>query len=89
MGVQMMVFTYLLGRTDPDGRTPIDMWADSRSRGRLQSSLLSVMAVILLGHVTYAAVFAPHLATKLSGQVTAGPSEDLFEGQQNQPLHGR
>ena len=25
MGVQMMVFTYLLGRTDPQGRTVIDM----------------------------------------------------------------
>ena len=35
MGVQMMVFTYLLGRTDPDGRTVIDMWADSRSKSRL------------------------------------------------------
>jgi hypothetical protein len=89
MGVQMMVFTYLLGRTDPDGRTVIDMWADSRSRGRFQSSLLSVMAVVLLGHVTYAAVFAPHLVTKLSGEVTSGPSEDLFDGQPNQPLHGR
>jgi hypothetical protein len=46
------------------------------------------LAVVLLGHVTYAAVFAPHLATKLSGEVTAGPSDELFEGQPNQPLHG-
>ena len=84
----MMVFTYILGRTDPDGRTVIDMWADSRSESRLRSSLLSVLAVVLLGHVTYAAVFAPHLATKLSGQVTAGPTDLLFEGQPNQPLHG-
>ena len=89
MGVQMMVFTYLLGRTDPDGRTVIDMWADSRSKGRLQSSLLSVVAVVVIGHVMYAAVFAPHLVTKLSGEVTAGPTEELFEGMPNQPLHGR
>jgi Spirocyclase AveC-like len=88
MGVQMMVFTYLLGRTDPDGRTVIDMWADARSRSRPQAAFLSVLAVVLLGHVTYSAVFAPHLVTKLSGQVTEGPDEDLFEGQPNQPLHG-
>jgi len=89
MGVQMMVFTYLLGRTDPDGRTVIDMWADSKGRGRLQSALLSVLAVVLLGHVLYGAVFAPHLVTKLSGQVTAGPDEPLFDDEPNQPLHGR
>ena len=29
MGVQMMVFTYLLGRTDSEGRTVIEMWADT------------------------------------------------------------
>ena len=32
---------------------------------------------------------APHLVTKLSGEVTAGPTDELFEGQPNQPLHGR
>jgi Spirocyclase AveC-like len=42
MGVQMMVFTYILGRTDPDGRTVIDMWADARSSSRLGSSALSI-----------------------------------------------
>ena len=31
MGVQVMVFTYILGRTDPQGRTVIDMWADSKA----------------------------------------------------------
>ena len=89
MGVQMMVFAYILGRTDPDGRTIIDMWADSKSKSRVGSALLSVLAVVVLGHAMYAAVFAPHLVTKLSGEVTAGPSEQLFEGVPNQPLHGR
>lgn len=89
MGVQMMAFTYILGRTDPEGRTVIDVWADSKGRGRLQSSLLSVVAVVVIGHALYASVFAPHLVTKLSGQVTAGPTEQLFEGEPNQPLHGR
>lgn len=88
MGVQMMVFTYLLGRTDADGRTVIDAWADARTSGRLQSSLVSVLAFVVVGHAVYASVFAPHLATKLRGDVTAGPSAPLFEGVPNQPLHG-
>ena len=85
MGVQVMVFTYLLGRTDPEGRTVIDVWADSKATTRLQSSLLSVLAVVVLGHALYGSVFAPHLATKLSGLVTAGPTEQLFPGVPNQP----
>jgi hypothetical protein len=85
MGVQVMVFTYLLGRTDPDGRTVIDMWADSRTRSRVRSSLLSVGAFIVVGHLVYLAVFAPHLVTKVTGHVDAGPTEQLFVGVPNQP----
>jgi hypothetical protein len=85
MGVQVMVFTYVLGRTDPRGRSLIDVWADSKSDRRLQSALLSIAAVMVLGHAVYAAVFAPHLVTKLSGLVNAGPTEQLFEGVPNQP----
>jgi hypothetical protein len=84
----MMVFTYLLGRTDPDGRTIIDMWADARSTSRPRAWLLSAFAVVVIGHVMYGAVFAPHLVTKLSGEVTAGPTEEIFKGIPNQPLHG-
>src|SRR5690349_18584014 len=57
MGVQMMVFTYILGRTDSQGRTLIEAWADSRSRGRLGSSFLSIAAVVVIGHVVYLSVF--------------------------------
>jgi len=85
MGVQMMVFTYLLGRTDPKGRTVIDVWADSKSRTRLQSSLLSIVGFIVVGHAVYLSVFAPHLITKMAGLVDAGPREQLFEGVPNQP----
>ncbi len=85
MGVQVMVFTYLLGRIDPQGRTVIDWWADSKAKSRLQSALLSVAAVVVLGNVVYASVFAPHLITKLTGQVNAGPSAPLFKGVANQP----
>jgi hypothetical protein len=85
MGVQMMVFTYILGRTDDQGRTVIDMWADSRTRSRLTSSLLSIVAVVLLAHVVYGAVYAPHIITKHAGLVTAGPTAPLFAGVQNQP----
>jgi hypothetical protein len=86
MGVQMMVFTYLLGRTDAQGRTVIEMWADSRSRSRLGASLLSVAAFVVIGHAVYLSVFAPHLVTKVLGLQTVGPTEPLFEGVPNQPL---
>ena len=89
MGVQMMVFAYLLGRTDEEGRTVIEVWADSKAKRRLQSSLLSVAAVVVIGQCVYGAVFAPHLVTKLRVKVTAGPTEQLFAGVPNQPLHGR
>lgn len=85
MGIQMMVFTYLLGRTDGQGRNVIDMWADKRSKSRGQSAVLSIVAVIVVGHVVYGAVFAPHLITKLGGYVTAGPTEQLYPGVPNQP----
>src|SRR4029453_3913721 len=85
MGVQVMVFAYILGRTDPEGRTIIDVWADSKLTGRLQSAFLSIPAVIVVGHVVYASVFLPHLITKEAGLVDAGPTEELFEGVPNQP----
>lgn len=71
--------------TDAEGRNVIDMWADQRSRSRVQSSALSVIAVIVVGHLVYGAVFAPHLITKLGGYVTAGPTEPLYPGVPNQP----
>ncbi|GFG70441.1 spirocyclase AveC family protein [Mycolicibacter senuensis] len=89
MGVQMMVFTYLLGRTDAQGRNVIEMWADKRSTSRLQSSVLSIVAVVVIGNALYGSVFAPHLVTKLGGWVNSGPSEQFYPGVPNQPLHGR
>lgn len=86
MGVQMMVFTYILGRTDSHGRTVIEVWADSKSESRLRASLLSIAAVIAIGHVVYLSVFAPHLVTKVLHLQTVGPTEQLFEGVPNQPL---
>lgn len=86
MGVQMMVFTYVLGRTDAIGRTFIEVWADSVTRSKVRSTFLSVAGFIVLGHVVYLSVFAPHLATKVMGLVTVGPTEQLFEGVPNQPL---
>ncbi len=86
MGVQMMVFTYLLGRTDTVGRTLVEAWADSRTKSRLQAALLSIASFIAIGHTVYLSVFAPHLATKVLGLQTVGPTEQLFEGVPNQPL---
>lgn len=85
MAVQMMVFTYLLGRTDEQGRNVVEVWSDTRSKSRTGSALLSVVAMIVAGHLAYGAVFAPHLATKLGGYVTSGPTEQLFPGVPNQP----
>jgi hypothetical protein len=86
MGVQMMVFAYLLGRSDPQGRSIIEVWANSKTTSRLRASLLSIAAVIVIGHALYLSVFAPHLVTKMLGLVTVGPAEQLFEGVPNQPL---
>lgn len=88
MGVQMMVFTYLLGRTDREGRTVVDAWADARSTNQVRSAVLSVVAFVAIGHAVYGSVFAPHLATKLAGLVDSGPTEPFFDGVPNQPLHG-
>jgi hypothetical protein len=84
----MMVFAYLLGRTDPEGRTVIESWAATRSRSQLGSAALSVLGLVVIANLIYGAVFAPHLAAKLDGQVTAGPTARLFPGVPNQPLHG-
>jgi hypothetical protein len=80
-----MVFTYLLGRTDSQGRNVVEMWADRVSKTRLQSAVLSVVAVVVIGNLLYAAVFAPHLVTKQMGYVTSGPTGQLFPGVPNQP----
>lgn len=88
MGVMVMVFSYVLGRTDPDGRTVIDIFADTRSTSRLGASVVSVVAVVLLANVLYGAVFAPHLIAKVQGWETAGPRVQLFPGVPNQPLYG-
>jgi hypothetical protein len=86
MGVQMMVFTYLLGRTDSLGRTILEVWADARAKSRLGASFLSIAAAIVIGHAVYLSVFAPHLVTKVLQLQTVGPTEPLFEGVPNQPL---
>lgn len=88
MALQMGVFAYLLGRTDARGRNVVESWAESRTPNRLHSALLSVAVVVVIAHALYLAVFAPHLVTKLMGKVTEGPTEQLFPGVENQPLHG-
>jgi hypothetical protein len=85
MGIQMMVFTYLLGRRDAQGRNVIEMWSDKLSKTRVQSAIVSVLAVIVVGNVLYGAVFTPHLITKQLGYVTSGPGVQLFPGVPNQP----
>jgi hypothetical protein len=88
MGIQMMVFAYLLGRTDPQGRTVIDAWASRRATEGLRSSVVSIACVMVIANVLYGAVFAPHLIAKVNGWETAGPGAPLFRGVPNQPLKG-
>ena len=88
MGVMMMVFAYILGRTDPEGRTVIETWADARSTSRLRSTVLTVIGVVVISNLLYGAVFAPHLTAKLEGWEKAGPTAPLFPGVPNQPLYG-
>jgi hypothetical protein len=88
MGVQMMVFTYLLGRIDPQGRTVVEAWAVRRSKTRPGAIALSIVSVIVLGNALYGLVFAPHLITKIRGDVTTGPTDEFYPGVPNQPLHG-
>jgi hypothetical protein len=86
MGVMCMVFAYLLGRTDAEGRNVIEMWADSRANGRVGSTVLSVVGVVVVANLAYGAVFAPHLVAKLAHWEKAGPTAPLFRGVPNQPL---
>jgi hypothetical protein len=88
MAIQMMVFAYLLGRTDAQGRNLVESWAERRTKSRTGSFALSVVGVVLIGQVLYLAVFTPHLITKLRGDVTAAPQGQLFTGVENQPLDG-
>lgn len=88
MGVMVMVFAYILGRTDPEGRTAIEAWADSRTTSRARSTILSIAGVILVANLLYGAVFAPHLTAKLEGWETAGSTARLFPGVPNQPFNG-
>jgi hypothetical protein len=88
MSVQMMVFTYLLGRTDAEGGTIVDGWAARRSLTRVQCSALAITGVIVIANLLYGAVFLPHLIAKLQGWDTAGPTTALFRGVPNQPVNG-
>ncbi len=88
MGVMMMSFAYLLGRTDPEGRTVIEGWAHRRTATQRRANILSIVGVVVVANLLYGAVFAPHLVTKLQGRVTAGPAAPLFKGVPNQPLQG-
>jgi hypothetical protein len=88
MGVMVMAFSYILGRTDSEGRTVVEAWATRRSPGALPSAVLSIVAIMVIANLLYGAVFAPHLVAKLNGWETTGPTAPLFPGVPNQPLQG-
>ncbi len=86
MGIQMMIYAYLLGRIDSSGRTFVVAWADSKTSTRFGSACLSVLAVVVIGNAFYLSVFAPHYVTKVLHMQTVAPSEQLYPGIPNQPL---
>lgn len=86
MGIQVMVVAYLLGRTDALGRTIIDAWADSKTKSRFKSSLISIVCFMIIGNAVYLSVFAPHLVTKVMHLVAVAPPGQIYEGVENQPL---
>jgi hypothetical protein len=88
MGVMVMVFSYLLGRTDGEGRTAVETWAGARTTNPALAMILSVVGVMVIANLLYGAVFAPHLTAKLEGWETAAPNARLFPGVPNQPLNG-
>ena len=81
-----MTLAMTLGMSLGVRRTLHMMWGELVGVGLV--SVLSVVGVIVVGNLLYGAVFAPHLATKLAGWVTSGPTVQLFPGVPNQPLHG-
>jgi len=86
MGIQMMVFTYLLGRRDSEGRSLPEMWARSWNLTRARTAAFSIGGAVLVGHLVYGSVFLPHLITKLRGDVTVSVPGQLFPGVPNQPF---
>lgn len=86
MGIQVMVFGYLLGRTDAEGRTIVEAWADRRASSRAKANWLAVGASIVIGHVVYLSVFAPHWLTKVLELVTVSVPGQLWPDWPNQPL---
>ena len=86
MGIQVMVVTYLLGRTDTQGRSIIEAWADARARTRRGAIALSIFGFVAIGNLVYLSVFAPHYVTKVMHLQTVAPSEQLYPGIPNQPL---
>ncbi len=86
MGIQVMVVAYLLARTDALGRTIIDAWADSKTKSRMGSALLTLLGFAVVGNLVYLAMFAPHYVTKVMGLATVAPAEQLYPGIPNQPI---
>ena len=80
MGIQMMVFTYLLGGRMPKGATSSRCGPTRCPRPVFSRRSCPSSRSIVIGNLLYGAVFAPHLVTKQLGYVTSGTGEQLFPG---------
>jgi hypothetical protein len=86
MGIQMMLFTYLLGRTDEQGRNFIEVWASDRSKSATGATLRTIASIVVIANVAYLSVYTPHIITKMLHLQTTAPKGQLYDGVQNQPL---
>ena len=80
MGIQMMVFTYLLGRTDSQGRNVIEMWADKMSKTRVQSAVRVRRRRHRHRKRALRRGFRAPSRDEAWGYVTSGPTAQLFPG---------
>ena len=85
MGIQVMVFTYLLGRTDAQGRNVIEMWSDKVSK--TQAAIGDRVRHRRHRHRKRALrrCFRAPSGNEAMGYVTSGPDVQLFPGVPNQP----
>ncbi len=85
MGMQMMVFTYLLA-TRINGQDIVHYWLSSRTAGKPVPAWKSIFVVVVAMHIMYLSLVIPHLIVNLAGLATVAPVQELYEGIPNQPL---
>jgi hypothetical protein len=82
----MMLFTYLLGRTNEQGRNFIEVWAANRSKSGTGATVRTIASIVVIANVAYLSVYTPHIITKMLHLQTTAPKGQLYDNVPNQPL---